>query len=328
MSVSQVREAFKKQLLQIPGVIGIGQGSHIPGEPAHLWLYLREHVPEAPDQILGVPVLKIIAGDVRAFSTILIESPRLKYRPYPGGISIGTTATFKNSTFTTTGTLGMAVKDALTGEKLLLSNNHVFAWDTFENNGAMQGRPIIQPGDADGGINDQIATLHRWVKLPEIGSTTIDCALAKPLNQNDVRDDILGIGTPGPMGEAQPGMMVQKSGRTTGLTQSKVLDVHATIQVSYGSFTTFFEDCIVIDNPNQSFGAPGDSGSMIMNGLTPVGLLFSGSDSIIVASKIQNVARALGITIAGVPAPPSMPLPLTWLSIFAGVGLGIFLSRK
>ncbi|NOG48388.1 MAG: hypothetical protein HND48_02260 [Chloroflexi bacterium] len=59
--------------------------------------------------------------------------------------------------------MGAVVKDRITGEKLLLSNNHVFA----NSNDAQVGDSILQPGPADGGQNpgDAVATLERYVPL-------------------------------------------------------------------------------------------------------------------------------------------------------------------
>jgi len=227
----------------------------------------------------------------------------------------------------------MRVIDSATGEKLLLSNNHVFAFDTVERNGASVGKPIIQPGTADGGntTTDRIATLLRWIKIKETGVNTIDCALARPLNAAEVRDDILEVGVPNAIGDPVVGMAVRKSGRTTGLTNSSVLDVNATITVGYGLFVTTFEDQIIINNfGNWSFGAPGDSGSVVLNsGLTTVGLLFAGSPSIIVANKMKNVSTALGFRLGVAAAGVSLEALATWLGAqLVAVGLVLGTRRK
>jgi hypothetical protein len=63
----------------------------------------------------------------------------------------------------TAGTLGAIVTDRNTGEKLILSNNHVLA----NSNDALVGDPILQPGPTDGGQNpgDIVARLERFVRL-------------------------------------------------------------------------------------------------------------------------------------------------------------------
>jgi hypothetical protein len=83
--------------------------------------------------------------------------PTSRFRPeVPSGVSAGHFAI-------TAGTLGAVVKDRMTGEKLLLSNNHVFA----NSNDAQLGDAILQPGPADGGQNpgDQVARLERFIPL-------------------------------------------------------------------------------------------------------------------------------------------------------------------
>jgi hypothetical protein len=85
------------------------------------------------------------------------QSPRDRFRPViPAGVSIGH---FK----VTAGTFGFLVTDRTTGEKFVLSNNHVLA----NSNDAQIGDAILQPGAIDGGLNpsDIVATLERFVRL-------------------------------------------------------------------------------------------------------------------------------------------------------------------
>jgi hypothetical protein len=86
-----------------------------------------------------------------------LESPRDRFRPVvPSGVSIGH---FK----ITAGTLGVMVKDRTTGERLILSNNHVLA----NSNEAAKGDVVLQPGPTDGGQNpgDLVAHLERYIEL-------------------------------------------------------------------------------------------------------------------------------------------------------------------
>ncbi|MBZ0286642.1 MAG: S1 family peptidase [Anaerolineae bacterium] len=109
-----------------------------------------------PKQIDGVRTDVFEVGYLRAYDT-----PRDRFRPtIPSGVSIGH---YK----ITAGTLGTIVTDRRTGEKLILSNNHVLA----NSNDALVGDPILQPGPADGGQNpgDMVARLERFVKLRYVG---------------------------------------------------------------------------------------------------------------------------------------------------------------
>lgn len=112
-----------------------------------------------PRHVDGVRTDVYEVGYLRAY-----ESPRDRFRPtIPSGVSIGH---FK----ITAGTLGTIVTDRRTGEKLILSNNHVLA----NSNDAQTGDAILQPGPADGGANpaDVVARLERFVRLRYVGEQT------------------------------------------------------------------------------------------------------------------------------------------------------------
>ena len=326
--IDEARQLLKQQLIGSPGISGVGSGSHIPGEPEHLWIYVKDETVDVPSEVNGIPVLKKVTGDIRALSIQVLDT-RLRHRPYLGGVSIGAEVTFGGKTFSLTGTLGMVVRNAK-GEKLMLTNNHVSAYDTLERSSVSQVRQITQPGKLDGGdSSDVIATLERWIPISESLVNLVDCAFLKPVNQDDALEEILGLGSPTDIGAAATQMEVQKVGRSTGLTRSRIIDVNAAITVNYGPFSATFDDQIVIDNGgNNSFGAAGDSGSVILNGLTPVGLLFGGSSTIIVANKIQNVFKAFRGEPAAIYSPVRPVFPIGALLIAAGVGIGIYAALK
>lgn len=105
-----------------------------------------------PREIDGMRTDVVEVGVLRAF-----QGGRARYRPViPSGVSAGH---FK----ITAGTLGVVVRDKVTGDRLLLSNNHVFA----NSNDAQFGDAILQPGPMDGGQNpaDVVAKLERFVRL-------------------------------------------------------------------------------------------------------------------------------------------------------------------
>ncbi len=105
---------------------------------------------------------------------------------------------------------------------------------------------------------------------------------------------------------------VKKSGRTTGLTRSKVSGLNATISVTYenecaggAAFTKTFTGQIVIANKGSRFLAGGDSGSLMVQDIATnpraVGLLFAGSSSTAIANPINQVLSFLGATMVGTP---------------------------
>jgi len=295
LSALEVKEAIKGQLLQTPGFVGIGIGDP-PVEPDHLLAYVETPDIQVPDQIGGIKVIKKVVGKVIAHAVI---NPRLRYRPYLGGVSVGVGVD--------TGTLGLVVTDVNTKVPYILSNNHVLAGtDTVQHPVALAGSIAYQPSMIDGGLpTDLVGSLLRWIKIDEVNPNTVDCALAQINDATQASPDVLGLGALKGIVTPAAQMPVVKCGRTTGITNSKILDISATIGINYGSFTGTFDDQIIIDNPSGSFDQPGDSGSVICTpdpvapGLLATGLLFAGSNSITVANKFINVAKALGITVAG-----------------------------
>lgn len=237
-------------------------------------------------------------------------------RPARGGASIG-------HFDITAGTLGCVVDKH--GEKLILSNNHVLA----NSNDAVIGDPILQPGPHDGGTSDNvIAILHQFIPIDFRGSSgrfadiicqfvpqwikdflcsffgvccvkpgenLIDAALGKPVSDDFVSDEIISIGYPTGTAEAELGMRVQKTGRTTGYTTGTVVQVDAMVDVNYGKgrVARFVDQVITTD---MSEG--GDSGSVILNmDEEIVGLLFAGSPTATIMNRIQNVFEELDITL-------------------------------
>ena len=167
-----------------------------------------------PSSIGGLPTDVVQTGMIRAF-----QSHTARYRPAPGGVSIG----HKDIT---AGTLGCLVKKG--GDFFILSNNHVLA----NSNAAQIGDAILQPGPYDGGRfpEDHIANLEAFIPISFTGGPSgcttaagianllnsiakamgsdarllaittqaednlVDAAIARPLNPADVKDEILEIG--------------------------------------------------------------------------------------------------------------------------------------
>ncbi len=162
--VFQAKAMAEDELLAKPNVVGVAVGykddkTAVGGELSVVVLVERKvpvsalsAVEMVPKQIDGVRTDVYEVGYLRAW-----DSPRDRFRPLiPSGVSIGH---YK----ITAGTLGAIVTDRRTGEKLILSNNHVLA----NSNDALVGDPILQPGPTDGGTNpaDMVARLERFVAL-------------------------------------------------------------------------------------------------------------------------------------------------------------------
>jgi hypothetical protein len=287
----------------------------------------REVLPASelvPPAIDGIPTDVVRTGPIFAF-----QNPTGRFRPAPGGVSIGHASI-------TAGTLGCVVQK--NGRRYILSNNHVLA----NSNDASVGDPVLQPGSADGGRDpaDRIARLSEWVHIEfggglggtpcpigntvagilsaaaaVAGSTTrlravrsdgapiaatnlVDCAIAEALDDADLSNEILQIGTPAGIADGTLGMSVKKSGRTTGLTTGTILQIDVTVQVSYGiGRVATFVDQLMAGAMSQG----GDSGSAVLNDANQlVGLLFAGSVNSTIINRIQNVFQALQVSL---PSP-------------------------
>jgi len=112
-------------------------------------------------------------------------------RPVYGGMSVG-------EQHVTAGTLGGVVYDAITNEKYLISNNHVFSGSSMVGNtNAIIGDAIYAPGCYDTGTcQSKIGSLHNFIPFNKSEMNFVDCAVAKIENQSDVSNEILDIGIP------------------------------------------------------------------------------------------------------------------------------------
>lgn len=240
-----------------------------------------------------------------------------RLRPVRPGISIGHPAC-------TAGTLGCLVTRG--GRQYILSANHVLA----NLNKAEIGDAILQPGTVDGGTQeDAVAVLASFVPMrftddmipaptttktgclsllgfipkssmassPEHNSQDnyLDAALALPFPYEEISSGILDLGG-APTGIREPtlGMKVIKSGRTTGLTQGKILQTHLTIEIDYDGRKARFKDQAMLSGMSQ----PGDSGSLVLDQQRQaVALLFAGSSEVSVATPIKTILDTFDVQL-------------------------------
>lgn len=123
----------------------------------------------------------------------------------------------------------------------------------------------------------------------------VDAALAGPIDPSLVDYNILGIGAIDGMREAELGMPVQKSGRTTGYTTGFIQQIDVTVSVQYDfGRVGVFEDQIIAGPMSQG----GDSGAAVLDmEKNIVGLLFAGSDNVTLINRIQHVFGSLNISL-------------------------------
>jgi len=307
------KKKYEKQLLDIPGVSGVGvNGSVI--------IYVTKKTPKTmsfiPETLDGVHVRVIETGAIRPLSYPVVSAiyadRTARYRPrVPGGVSIGHPEI-------TAGTLTGRI--IIGGEVYGFSNCHVLngAWGT--NPGGNVGDPILQPGVFDGGKpGDEIGTLESWIPVKLDEPNLVDAAIFK---SDMLSKDIVDVGEPGPTVEPKTGDIVKKSGRSSGLTYSRILDVDASIKVSGWGEATFTDVCVT----RPALGIPGDSGSPCLSENDEmIAQLFAGSSEVTVLAKAVNIERLFdGQIIPPLPTLGAKTL-LPWGGVFLG---GVVMGRK
>lgn len=233
------------------------------------------------------------ASDALAATSVTLRN---RVRPAMGGYSVGHHRI-------TAGTIATCCYDlspfpSTPSRYYILSNNHVLA----NSNNASIGDPILQPGRFDGGTlpGDVIARLTRYVPIKFHTATTkplnyVDAAIAEG-NFHDLNREVYWGGYVKSLYTApKVNDIVQKTGRTTGFTTGKVTNINGTVDVNYGGGRIArFRNQII----TTRMGAPGDSGSLVMNrDEAAVGLLFAGSSTRTIINNILMVQLLLKVRL-------------------------------
>lgn len=316
LAAMAVQEAHTPRLMANPEVVGTAVTLTDDGRPAVLLLLVSDlGLRSAPKELDGLPVVTEITGLIKALkSNPAADHKARQPRPIQLGVSGGNAKDFANG-YCCSGTLGALVQGG--GQQYILSNSHVFAADIAASptdlDVAQINDPINQPGLIDVNCsdiaNDYVANLSTLTSL--VPGSNVDAALAKVVAGKVSTDGaILEIGTISAQTVAAAvNQAVKKSGRTTGLTRSKVSGLNATITVGYEdecagqSFSKTFTGQILIANKGSKFLAGGDSGSLMVQDVTTspkaIGLLFAGGNTIAVANPINEVLAYLSTSMVG-----------------------------
>ncbi|MGC7846461.1 hypothetical protein ACP3TJ_05235 [Desulforudis sp. 1088] len=298
-----------------------------------LVVFVSEKVPEEtlprayriPRRIEGLPTDVVSVGEIR-----LLGERVARKRPASPGVSIGHYR-ISAGTFGAVVYDSRSGEPLILSNNHILANN-----SNGKDHRARCGDPILQPGPYDGGTkeNDAIGSLYRFAPLHysvkrEPGAAAaryeplldrlagaayrppfrwkyqryvfsrrnfIDAALARPVDLEAISPEILDVGMCTSTGSPAVGMLVKKSGRTTGLTHGEVRYLHSTIFVQISKKAgAVFEDQIIC----SSMSSAGDSGSLVVDeDNRAIGLLFAGSAEVTAANSINYVTRLLGVQFA------------------------------
>jgi hypothetical protein len=324
-AVMALQSAVTPELMKLPDILGTAVGLSAAGQPALIVFVDRDGASPAdvvralPPTLRGIALRAELSDTFRAFAG--------KPGGGAGGIShsvgqtppiqLGTSGGWRYDSangFCCGGTLGSLIQ--VNGIQYILSNYHVLEADIVgggNNFIASTGNPIIQPGLIDASCNaDTAQIVGTLVKISSLPNANVDASIAQ-VSAGMVHPDgaVLEIG---PLSSqtvaAYLNQAVKKSGRTTGLTRSKVTGLNATIRVTYENecagnvaFSKTFTGQIVISNGARKFLNSGDSGSVLVEDVSSnpraVGLLYAGSSTSALANPINEVLQYIGGMLGG-----------------------------
>ena len=322
-SAMRVQNRETGRLMQLPDVVGTATGLDDAGRPVIQILTEKATPPgRLPKKIDGIEVVEIVTGKIVAMkgkpggggggggggvSHTAIQTPPIKL-----GTRGGWEYDLANG-YCCAGTLGSLIQSG--SKQYILSNYHVLEADIVNGgNGrtAASGDPVIQPGLIDINCNADSAQ--------HVATLSVKQRPAEPQRRCRRRRGASGHGQQraswrSARSAAAPLLRsinqdVKKSGRTTGLTRSKVTGLNATISVQYENecaggvaFTKTFTGQIVIDNKRSRFLGGGDSGSLMVEDTDTnpraIGLLFAGSSRTAIANPIGDVLSFLNASMVG-----------------------------
>jgi hypothetical protein len=300
-------------LIAQKGIVGTGTGLDEDGNVVIRVYTSGADSPTIPKTIEGIPVVEILKGPIHLYQvTPAYQKRTLRASPIgvsafddvlPGGCAAGT--------------LGCRLADNR-GNVYALSNNHVFAGENLTQGGVKLGiTAVVQPSPLDdncvvGITSDQLGVLTAYVPvdLSATGSNLVDCAIVKTsttlVNTSTLPD---GYGVPtSTVVPAFLGQKVQKYGRTSGYTKGVVTALNVAFPIAYANGVANFVGQIEVsgDAGFASLGAPGDSGSLVVDmDRNPVALLFAGGAGLTDCNPIADVLSQLAAVLvsqAGVPA--------------------------
>lgn len=316
----QILESVRDEWLQRGGVTAVDLGFKWSQGEMTGRLSLRVHVAKKkdeadldeseifPEEIDGLPVDVIEAtyapqALVDAKPAVSVEGRGNRWDDIPLGVSVG-------CKYSTAGTLGAKVIDLESGDEMILSNWHVLAG----RQNVEPGIAIWQPGWIDGGTREEntIAELARWVLGP------FDAAVARlngarPVQTKTIEGRVIEEST-----SPRLGMLVWKSGRSTGFTEGFVDGIKMKVPLNYGVAGVHMLEKVfrIIPRPGSVPGEisiGGDSGAVWVDEESgkAAGLHFAGelgnTPEHALAHDVASVMETLEVRLPGQSPPTQRP---------------------
>jgi hypothetical protein len=322
-ALQAVYEEAKTQLVQIPGVVGVGMGLKEIGDQLTREFCFRVYVEAKVPRDQLAPA-EIVPAEVMGFRTDVITVPtsnesvfeerrdRSEYRPIQGGISINPQGRTGYGTLGWFGTL-----NSNPATKVLLTNKHVIYGSAIES--STEAKRIGQPNYSKVCCCEcgEIGTSIFGVK-----SVAADVAIAR-LESDKIPNLILDNGTATEtitvtgVGTAVIDDVVRKVGARSAFTRGVVVEIAGTTTVNSTledgttvSLTRTNTEILIraaddetyeIENGKKAFSNSGDSGSVVVNEDGEiVGLLYGSGNASnpTIEAFVTHIATALS-TLSG-----------------------------
>ncbi|HXI82566.1 MAG TPA: hypothetical protein VNL17_00590 [Verrucomicrobiae bacterium] len=311
-----VQQANQSAILAGQGVFGVGVGETNGTLAITVLVDSTNRAAQLPTTLDEFPVTVQAVGTVHALPCTGLNPQSAYPLPIPLGVSAGNILLFDSGACCASGTIGFKVRDNSSGRVGWISNNHVVGHGT---DGCPSTAPIgtvqYQPGAVDNncGAAQNIGVLNRTVPITFGGAANlVDCGFVQS-SDSAISANILNLGSQvNNVVPAFVGQVVQKNGRTSNCTQGTVTAVNLTVNIDYSEsapcatscgIATFNNQIMVAPSaPSSAFGAPGDSGSPIVDANNnAVGLLFAGDSSgNAFGNPIGTVLSALNVSLSSV----------------------------
>lgn len=318
----QILESVRDNWLKREGVTAVDLGFKWSKGQMTGQLSLRVHVAKKkdeadldeaelfPKEIDGLPVDVIEAtyapqALVNVKPEAAVEGRGRRWDDIPLGVSVG-------CKYSTAGTLGAKVIDLESGDEMILSNWHVFVG----RQNVEEDLPIWQPGWIDGGTRPEntIAKLSRSVLGP------YDAAVARLTGDRPVQARTVEGRAIEDVTTPSLGMMVWKSGRSTGYTEGFVDGIKMKVPLNYGSAGVRNLEKVfrIVPRPGAVPGEisiGGDSGAVWVDEDSgkAVGLHFAGevgdTPEHALAHDVSLVLKTLQVRLPGQASPAPEPPP-------------------
>ena len=232
-SVMAVQDRHTARLMADPEIIGTATTLTDDGRLAVMVLATTDRAAkEVPSELDGVPVVVHRTEKIVAMKTTTVSHTAKQTPPIQLGTSGGWRYDLANG-YCCGGTLGSLIQ--VGGQKRILSNYHVFEADIVSRRQQPRGdrpaTPIIQPGLIDVGCvatsAQNVATLVKSQLASEQQRGLLHARRSSPAWSPRTARSSRSARSPAQTVAASVGQLVKKSGRTTGLTRSKVSGLNA-----------------------------------------------------------------------------------------------------